>query len=76
MAPTGTAPTAPHEAEASTGDRGNAGGAGNRRGGRMMQGHELLRWGVRDSMRHHGVDSPANLLREVARYRLGNNTLR
>jgi dienelactone hydrolase len=36
----------------------------------MMQHSEFLRWGIVDSMWHHGVDSPAALLRDVARYRL------
>jgi alpha-beta hydrolase superfamily lysophospholipase len=36
----------------------------------MMQQSEFLRWGITDSMWHHGVDSPSALLRDVARYRL------
>jgi dienelactone hydrolase len=36
----------------------------------IMPQNELLRWGLVDSMWHQGVDSPAALMRDVARYRL------
>jgi alpha-beta hydrolase superfamily lysophospholipase len=42
----------------------------NARIGQYMQADELLRWGLADSMWHHGVNTPAALMKEVRRYKL------
>lgn len=36
----------------------------------LMQHSELIRWGVIDSMWHHGVDTPAALIHEVRKFSL------
>lgn len=43
----------------------------NARLGELMQQSEFLRWGLVDSMWHHGVDTPAKLMKELRRYKLG-----
>jgi hypothetical protein len=40
----------------------------------IMSQNGLLRWGLVDSMWHHGVNTPSALLRDVARYRLAGLT--
>lgn len=42
----------------------------DQRVGTMMEQSPFLRWGIVDSMWHHGVGSPSALLEDVARYRL------
>lgn len=37
----------------------------------MMEYSDFVRWGIRDSYWHHGVDSPSALIAEVDRFRLG-----
>jgi pimeloyl-ACP methyl ester carboxylesterase len=36
----------------------------------IMQQSEMLRWGMVDSMWHHGVDTPAALMKELRNYQL------
>lgn len=37
----------------------------------LIQADDFLHWGIVDSMWHHGVSTPAALIKEVRRYRLG-----
>ncbi|NUP13588.1 MAG: alpha/beta hydrolase [Polyangiaceae bacterium] len=43
-------------------------GAFNERIEEYMQANELLAWGLVDSMWHHGVDTPAALMKELRKY--------
>ncbi|KIG15580.1 hypothetical protein DB30_05454 [Enhygromyxa salina] len=37
----------------------------------MMEVSDFIRWGIRDSMWHHGVDTPSGFLDEVSKFDLG-----
>jgi len=37
----------------------------------MTKSDPLLRWGLNDYMWHHGVDTPATLIKELRKYKLG-----
>jgi hypothetical protein len=46
-------------------------GAFNERIAQYMQFSPLLQWGLVDSMWHHGVSTPAKLMKDMRRYTLG-----